>query len=127
MPHACVGMHASLDCEQVPPLESLIPESRGVVGAGPCACPASWITSAATGGCPYDKTPVFVHCKAWGAVRECPVMFDTAAPDQTLTDDRADRPEPRWPALIAVLVVSGLYAALPASLAFGPRWVFAAI
>ncbi|MGH9822613.1 MAG: hypothetical protein ACREDR_05110 [Blastocatellia bacterium] len=33
-------------------------------------------------------------------------------------------PEPRWPALIAVLAVGGLYAALPASLTFGPRWLF---
>src|SRR5882724_1148511 len=33
-------------------------------------------------------------------------------------------PEPRWPALIAVLAVGGLYAALPASLTVGPRWLF---
>jgi len=33
-------------------------------------------------------------------------------------------PEPRWPALIAVLAVGGLYAALPAALTFGPRWLF---
>lgn len=36
-------------------------------------------------------------------------------------------PEPRWPALIAVLAVGGLYAALPASLTFGPRWLFPSI
>ncbi|HXE55973.1 MAG TPA: hypothetical protein VN541_23305 [Tepidisphaeraceae bacterium] len=36
--------------------------------------------------------------------------------------DRAG-PEPRWPALVAVLAVGGLYAALPASLAVGPRWL----
>ena len=33
-------------------------------------------------------------------------------------------PEPRWPALIAVLAVAGLYFALPDSLIVGPRWVF---
>ena len=37
--------------------------------------------------------------------------------------DRWD-PEPRWPAAIAVLAVSGLYLALPASLTIGPRWLF---
>jgi hypothetical protein len=31
--------------------------------------------------------------------------------------------EPRWPALVALLAVSGLSAALPASLAVMPRWV----
>lgn len=40
--------------------------------------------------------------------------------------DRWD-PEPRWPALIAILAVGGLYAALPGYLVFGPRWVFPAI
>lgn len=33
-------------------------------------------------------------------------------------------PEPRWPALIAVLAVAGLNAALPQSLVVGPRWLF---
>lgn len=37
--------------------------------------------------------------------------------------DRWD-PEPRWHALIAVVVVGGLYTALPASLIIGPRWLF---
>jgi hypothetical protein len=37
--------------------------------------------------------------------------------------DRWD-PEPRWPALMAVLAVGGLYTALPAYLTIGPRWVF---
>lgn len=32
-------------------------------------------------------------------------------------------PEPRWPALLAVLAVVGLYAALPATLVGGPRWL----
>jgi hypothetical protein len=32
--------------------------------------------------------------------------------------------EPRWPALIAVLAVGGLYSALPDVLTFGPRWLF---
>ncbi len=33
-------------------------------------------------------------------------------------------PEPRWPAIIAVLAVGGLYTALPNELTFGPRWLF---
>lgn len=36
-------------------------------------------------------------------------------------------PEPRWPALVAVLAVGGLYAALPEALTIGPRWSFPAI
>lgn len=33
-------------------------------------------------------------------------------------------PEPRWPALVAVLSVIGIYAALPRYLVLGPRWLF---
>src|ERR1041384_165832 len=33
-------------------------------------------------------------------------------------------PEPRWPALIAIMAVGGLYTALPSSLIVGPRWAF---
>ena len=40
--------------------------------------------------------------------------------------DRWD-PEPRWPALIAVLAVGGLYLALPSYLTIGPRWLFPAV
>lgn len=40
--------------------------------------------------------------------------------------DRWD-PEPRWPALIAILAVGGLYASLPGYLVVGPRWAFPAI
>jgi hypothetical protein len=36
-------------------------------------------------------------------------------------------PEPRWPALIAVVAVGGLYWALPAGLTVGPRWLFPAV
>src|SRR6266852_4861510 len=36
-------------------------------------------------------------------------------------------PEPRWPALIAVLTVGGLYLALQSDLVIGPRWLFPAI
>ena len=35
----------------------------------------------------------------------------------------ATGPEPRWQALIAVLVVTGLYVALPPSLTVGPTWL----
>ena len=40
--------------------------------------------------------------------------------------DRWD-PEPRWPAAIAVVAVTGLYLALPPYMIIGPRWVFPAI
>ena len=33
-------------------------------------------------------------------------------------------PEPRWPALVAVLSFGGIYAALPSYLVLGPRWLF---
>lgn len=32
-------------------------------------------------------------------------------------------PEPRWQAIVAGLAVGGLYAALPSSIAIGPRWL----
>ena len=34
-----------------------------------------------------------------------------------------EEPEPRWPAIVALLAVGGLYLALPRSLAVGPRWL----
>jgi hypothetical protein len=36
-------------------------------------------------------------------------------------------PEPRWPALVAVLAVGGLYTALPDALTLGPRWIFPSV
>src|SRR3954469_13181565 len=36
-------------------------------------------------------------------------------------------PEPRWPALVAIIAVGGLYAALPPALIVGPRWLFLVI
>lgn len=38
-----------------------------------------------------------------------------------------NRPEPRWPALFALLAVGGLRLALPESLSFGPDWLLLAI
>ncbi|MBV9242874.1 MAG: DUF1345 domain-containing protein [Acidobacteria bacterium] len=43
------------------------------------------------------------------------------------TDNYLYDPEPRWPALVAVLAVAGLYFALPESLIVGPRWIFPTI
>jgi hypothetical protein len=40
------------------------------------------------------------------------------APDSSL-----ETPEPRWPAMIAILAAGGIYMALPKSLAVGPRWL----
>ena len=34
--------------------------------------------------------------------------------------------QPRWPAALAALAVGGLYLSLPASLTFGPSWLFLA-
>jgi len=34
-----------------------------------------------------------------------------------------DDPEPRWPAVVCLLAVGGLYLALPQSLVVGPRWL----
>lgn len=36
----------------------------------------------------------------------------------------ADEPEPRWPAIIAIVAAGGLYAALPKELTLGPPWLF---
>ena len=49
-------------------------------------------------------------------------MKTEAAEEQVRYD-----PEPRWPAVVAVLAVGGLYAALPQSLIVGPRWMFLVI
>ena len=38
-----------------------------------------------------------------------------------------DPAKPRWPALVAVLAVGGVYMALPPSLAFGPPWAELAV
>jgi len=35
-----------------------------------------------------------------------------------------DDAEPRWPALVAILAVGGLYDALPDALTIGPRWLY---
>lgn len=40
---------------------------------------------------------------------------------------RALNPEPRWPAICAVLAIAGLYYALPHSLTLGPPWLLGAI
>jgi hypothetical protein len=36
-------------------------------------------------------------------------------------------PEPRWPAVVAMLAVGGLYTALPTVLTLGPRWWFPSV
>src|SRR5262245_7286228 len=45
-------------------------------------------------------------------------MSKEAAPNQGTLD-----PEPRWPALLAMLAVGGLYFALPEPLSPGPNWL----
>ena len=36
-------------------------------------------------------------------------------------------PEPRWPSLVAVLAITGLYLSLPERLTLGPSWILAAL
>jgi hypothetical protein len=38
-------------------------------------------------------------------------------------DNKVDKPEPRWQALLALLAVGGIYLALPHSLVIGPTWL----
>jgi len=44
-----------------------------------------------------------------------------------MTDSTAGREEPRWPALMALLSVSGLYWAMPEALTPGPGWLVPAM
>src|SRR5437667_5554486 len=37
--------------------------------------------------------------------------------------DRVDKPEPRWQALLAFLAIGGIYVALPSNLVVGPTWL----
>src|SRR5947209_15884332 len=53
-------------------------------------------------------------------IRDAPDIRDRASAP-------ANRPEPRWPALVAVLAAGGLYAALPPYLAVGPQWLLLAV
>lgn len=41
--------------------------------------------------------------------------------------EQVEDPEPRWPAIVAILAVGGLYTALPAELTLGPRWLMPSI
>ena len=45
----------------------------------------------------------------------------------TRTETGRGRSEPRWPALIAVIAVAGLFFALPRGLSLGPRWLFPSV
>jgi hypothetical protein len=38
-------------------------------------------------------------------------------------DNKIDKPEPRWQAVLALLAVGGIYLALPHSLVVGPTWL----
>src|ERR1035438_3264958 len=44
-----------------------------------------------------------------------------------MSETSAPRPEPRWPAIMAVLSVGGLYWALPEALSPGPGWLALAL
>src|SRR5271155_2711838 len=47
--------------------------------------------------------------------------------DNDIMTNRAQRLEPRWPALLALLAVGGLRLALPESLSAGPDWMLLAV
>jgi hypothetical protein len=42
-------------------------------------------------------------------------------------EERVDKPEPRWQALLALLAVGGIYLALPKDLVVGPTWLLPAL
>ncbi len=50
----------------------------------------------------------------------------TEPPPRSAAPGEIDQ-EPRWPALVAVLAVGGLYLALHADLVVGPRWMFPSV
>jgi uncharacterized membrane protein len=55
------------------------------------------------------------------------MAYDTKPSEPLAHAPPALETEPRWPALVALLAVSGLSAALPASLAVIPRWPLLAV
>jgi hypothetical protein len=61
----------------------------------------------------------------WKTITHCPVLASTfvdtegGVPQET----GVRRGEPRWPALLALLAIGGLYCALPSSLTVGPNWL----
>jgi len=48
-------------------------------------------------------------------------------PNPVTASEPLDDPEPRWPAVVAVVSAGGLYLALPSDLTIGPRWLFPAL
>jgi uncharacterized membrane protein len=50
-------------------------------------------------------------------------MSKASTQDDPPSPERTRIPEPRWPAIIAILVTGLVYASLPDSLALGPRWL----
>src|SRR4029077_20336909 len=57
-----------------------------------------------------------------GPLRSRPRAGDSFRPVRKET--RESQVEARWPALIAVLTLGGLYLALPSNLVFGPPWLY---
>jgi uncharacterized membrane protein len=51
------------------------------------------------------------------------MLWDSLVTLLRVGDAALDR-EPRWPAVIAVLAVGGIYTGLPEALTLGPRWLF---
>src|SRR5215831_9506867 len=78
--------------------------------------------SAAGHGFPLAR-PFFVPiCRVFLQVVPAKMKDRTETPEHFKSEPSPLETEPRWPALVALLAVSGLYAALPASLAVVPHW-----
>jgi hypothetical protein len=63
----------------------------------------------------------------WARRHIAPVQTQPDQPERAEASSPDADPEPRWPALIAILTAGGIYAALPGSLAVGPRWLLPSV
>jgi hypothetical protein len=61
----------------------------------------------------------------WKTITHCRVLVSALVDTKSdVPQEKGFRPgEPRWPALLALLAIGGLYGALPSSLTVGPNWL----
>ncbi len=55
--------------------------------------------------------------------RPIPAGFGVLSIEETMMTTSSNHPEPRWPAMLALLAVGGLRLALPEPLSVGPAWL----